>query len=84
MLILSRGHYDLVVKPHSNVNLICAIQVIESDQDGTDEKAIAAMGILNTLETIVTVMESQKEILYIEGIVLDVVHLILRQNLVGK
>ena len=58
--------------------------MIESDSEGTDEKAIAAMGILNTLETIVTVMENQKEILYIEGIVLDVVGLILRQNLVGE
>jgi len=58
-------------------------KVLENDQEGSDEKAIAAMGILNTLETIVTVMEDQKEILqHIEGIVLDVVGLILQQNLI--
>ena len=34
-------------------------KVLEGDNEGSDEKAIAAMGILNTLETIVTVMEDQ-------------------------
>lgn len=37
-------------------------KVLDSDLDGSDEKAIAAMGILNTLETIVTVMEDKKEV----------------------
>ena len=37
-------------------------KVLESDTDGSDEKAITAMGILNTLETICTVMEDQKEV----------------------
>ena len=37
-------------------------KLLESDTEGSDEKAIAAMGILNTLETIVTVMEDQKEV----------------------
>ena len=36
--------------------------MLDSDSDGSDEKAIAAMGILNTLDTIVTVMEDQKEV----------------------
>lgn len=40
-------------------------KVLEADDDGRDEKAIAAMGILNTLETIVNVMEDQKEVLCI-------------------
>ena len=34
----------------------------ESAEVGGDEKAIAAMGILNTLETLVTVMEEQPEV----------------------
>ncbi|XP_074661019.1 importin-7-like [Tubulanus polymorphus] len=56
-------------------------QVVESDSEGSDEKAITAMGILNTIETILTVMEDQKEILlHLEGIVLTVVEIILQQN----
>lgn len=59
--------------------------MLEGDSDGSDEKAIAAMGILNTLETIVTVMEDQKEILqHIEGIVVDVIGIILQQNVIGE
>lgn len=37
-------------------------KVLEAENDGGDEKAIAAMGILNALETIVNVMEDQKEV----------------------
>jgi hypothetical protein len=36
-------------------------QVISSDSE-SDDKAISAMGILNTLDTIVTVMENEKEV----------------------
>ncbi|XP_013398069.1 importin-7 [Lingula anatina] len=59
-------------------------QVVDSDSDeGSDEKAIAAMGILNTLETILNVMEEQKEILnQLEGIVLNVIGLIFQQNMI--
>ncbi len=39
-----------------------SVIVLESESDSGDEKAIAAMGILNTLETIVNVMEDQKEV----------------------
>ena len=43
------------------------------------------MGILNTLETIVTVMEDQKDILqHIEGIVVNVIGIILQQNVIGE
>lgn len=58
-------------------------KVIDSSDssDSSDDKAIAAMGILNTLDTIVTVMEEQPEIVAnIEGIVLDVIGLIVKQN----
>lgn len=37
-------------------------QVLETDSDGSEEKAITALGILNTMETILTVMEEQKEV----------------------
>ncbi|KAH3857509.1 hypothetical protein DPMN_100118, partial [Dreissena polymorpha] len=58
-------------------------QVLETDSDGSEEKAITALGILNTMETIVTVMEEQKEImLQLEGIVLNVVGVILQQNII--
>jgi hypothetical protein len=58
-------------------------KVIESDTEQSDDKAIAAMGILNTLETICTVMEEQKELLqHIEGVVIDVIGLILKHNVV--
>ncbi|KAK2154166.1 hypothetical protein LSH36_275g06021 [Paralvinella palmiformis] len=56
-------------------------EVLNSSTD-SDEKAILAMGILNTLDTIVTVMEDQKEVIQnIEGVVLNVIGLILQQNL---
>ncbi len=38
-------------------------RVLEAESDGSDEKAIAAMGILNTLDTLVTVLGEQKEVL---------------------
>lgn len=55
-------------------------QVVDSDE-GTDDKAVTAMGILNTIETILTVMEDQKEIMSaLEAIVLSVVGTILQGN----
>ena len=55
-------------------------QVIDSDE-GSDDKAVTAMGILNTIETILTVMEDQKEIMSsLEAIVLTVVGAILQNN----
>merc|ERR1719376_717340 len=53
-------------------------QIIESDSDGSEEKAISALGILNTMETILSVMEDQKEIvIQLEGI-------ILQNNIIGE
>lgn len=37
-------------------------QVLLGDTDGTDDRAIAAMGILNTLDTIVSVLEEHPEV----------------------
>ena len=54
--------------------------MVDSDE-GTDDKAVTAMGILNTIETILTVMEDQKEIMSaLEAIVLSVVGTILQGN----
>lgn len=58
-------------------------QIIESDSDGSEEKAISALGILNTMETILSVMEDQKEIvIQLEGIVLSVIGIILQNNII--
>jgi hypothetical protein len=37
-------------------------KVLEANTDGSDDRALTAMGILNTLETICSVMEEQKEV----------------------
>lgn len=59
-------------------------QVINSDE-GTEEKAITAMGLLNTISTILTVMEDQKEIMaQLEGIVLNVVGVIIQNSVMGE
>jgi len=58
-------------------------QIIESDSDGSEEKAISALGILNTMEAILSVMEDQKEIVVqLEAIVLSVIGIILQNNII--
>ena len=37
-------------------------KVLETDADGSEEKAITALGILNTMETILNVMEEQRDV----------------------
>ncbi|XP_038216767.1 importin-7 isoform X1 [Zerene cesonia] len=57
-------------------------KVIETDC-GTDEKAITAMGLLNTMETVLNVMEDNPEILaQLEKTVLRVVGHILHHNII--
>ncbi|KAK6629508.1 hypothetical protein RUM43_003325 [Polyplax serrata] len=54
--------------------------VLESDE-GSDEKAIAAMGLLNAIETLLTVMEDNAEIMsQLQPIVLQVVGDIFQQS----
>lgn len=56
-------------------------QVMESEE-GSEDKALTAMGLLNTIETILTVMEDHKEILnQLEGIVLNMIGVILTQSI---
>ena len=58
-------------------------QVLETDE-GSDEKAITAMGLLNTIETLLTVMEEHPQILLqLEPIVLQVVVYIFGHNVMG-
>lgn len=57
--------------------------MLETDE-GSDEKAITAMGLLNTIETLLTVMEEQPQImLQLEPIVLQVVAHIFGQSVMG-
>ncbi|XP_064603784.1 importin-7-like [Liolophura sinensis] len=56
--------------------------VLDTDVDGSEEKAITALGLLNTMETILNVMDGQPEIMrQLEGIVLNVIGTILQQNI---
>ncbi|XP_078669832.1 importin-7-like isoform X1 [Branchiostoma floridae x Branchiostoma belcheri] len=56
-------------------------QCIDSEDSGNEDKAITAMGLLNTIETILTVMEDHKEIMvHLEAVVLKVVGLVLQQQ----
>ncbi|XP_075230091.1 importin-7 msk [Lycorma delicatula] len=55
-------------------------QVLETDE-GSDEKAITAMGLLNTIETLLTVMEEQPEVMnQLRPTVLNVVGHIFSQS----
>lgn len=59
-------------------------KVLETDA-GTDEKAITAMGLLNTMETVLNVMDDNPDILaQIEKTVLRVVLHILQRNIMGE
>jgi hypothetical protein len=58
--------------------------VLETDE-GSDEKAITAMGLLNTIETLLTVMEDQPEVMaQLQPTVLQVVGHIFSQSVMGK
>lgn len=58
--------------------------VVESDE-GSDEKAITAMGLLNTIETLLSVMEEQLEIMaMLEPIVLQVAGHIFTNSVNGR
>lgn len=57
--------------------------VLEGDE-GTDEKAITGMSILNTIENLINVMEQHPEILQeLQPIVLQVIGHIFTQGVMG-
>lgn len=58
--------------------------MLETDE-GSDEKAITAMGLLNTIETLLTVMEEQPEIMaQLQPTVLGVVGHIFTNSVMGE
>ncbi|RXG69818.1 Importin-7 [Armadillidium vulgare] len=61
--------------------LATTFQQVVDAEDGADEKAITAMGLLSTIETLINCMEENAEIMTrIEPIALQVVGLILSKN----
>lgn len=54
-------------------------KVLETDE-GSDEKAITAMGLLNTIETLLTVMEKPEIVAQLQPPILNVVGLIFTQS----
>lgn len=60
------------------------IDILENESDPSDERAITAMGLLSTMETMVIVLEEEQEVLTkIESILLPVVVLIIEQDCMG-
>lgn len=58
--------------------------MLETDE-GSDEKAITAMGLLNTIESLLSVMENQPEIIArLQPTVLQVVAHIFGESVMGK
>lgn len=54
-------------------------------EEGAEEKAITAMGLLSTIETLINCMEENPKIMeQIEPITLQVVGLILTKNVMGE
>lgn len=59
-------------------------QVLESE-DGSEDKAITAMGLINTIETLLTVMEEYPQITnLLRPIVMGVVGHVFQHNILGK
>lgn len=59
-------------------------QLIESEE-GNDDKAVTAMGLLNTIETLLSVFEEKPEIiLHLQPIVMQVIYHILQNSIMGN
>lgn len=58
--------------------------VLASDE-GADEQAVTAMGLLNTMETLLSVFEENPPVIaHLQPIVIQVIEHILKNNIVGK
>ena len=69
------------------VTLGFTLQVVESDDSSgdNDDKVIVAMGILNTIESVLTVIEDSAEILsQVEPIILQIIAFIIQTQCMGK
>lgn len=54
-------------------------------EDGTDEKAVTAMGLLNTIETLLTVFEENTTVTaHLQPIVIQVIGDVLQNNMIGE
>lgn len=63
------------------------MQVVETDDSNgdNDDKVIVAMGVLNTIESILTVVEESPEILsQVEPVILQIIGFILNQQCLGR
>ena len=54
--------YTTMCLPDFALQATTFAQVIEADMDSSEDKAITALGILNTMETLLNVMENQAEV----------------------
>ena len=76
--------YKSTIYTHTNIHTYTHTQVVDAEE-GADEKAITAMGLLSTIETLINCMEENPKIMeQIEPITLQVVGLILTKNVMGK
>ncbi|GAB1598816.1 importin-7-like isoform X2 [Argonauta hians] len=58
-------------------------QLLNADIESSEDKVITALGVLNTMAAILDMMEGKKEMMVqLEGVVLNVVALILQQNII--
>lgn len=56
----------------------------DEDDETSDDKAVAAMGILNTIETVLDMMEEEREItVQLEGIVTPAIAHVLKTRKMG-
>ena len=61
--------------------------MVETDDSNgdNDDKVIVAMGVLNTIESILTVVEESPEILsQVEPVILQIIGFILNQQCLGR
>lgn len=71
---------------YHNTSDILSVQVVESDDNSgdNDDKVIVAMGVLNTIESVLTVIEDSPEILMqIEPIILQIIGFIIQTQCMG-
>ena len=64
---------------------VCIPLQVLASEDGADERAITAMSLLSTVETLLSAMEDSPDIVrQLEPIVLQLVALILNKNIMGE
>ncbi|KAJ7371003.1 importin-7 [Desmophyllum pertusum] len=84
-LISTYGHQEQVASIAIDIARDLAATFVQLlDGDDSDEKAVTAMGILNTLETMLNVMEGSKEIVHqLEQVVISLIAKVLELSVMG-